>query len=155
MDGEDEMMDIVAARSRGDNREVELRKLEKFYLEAKQREDDEQSKRFQSSQHRPSTTDDNSAGEETREEEKEDDAFILQVVQEQIKNHRQVDSETPSTEAGLDDELAFPQPLLTRGQHHSDEATMHPGAYAVAPGTDLQRSTTLSRSLWIGGGEPG
>ncbi|CAB9512112.1 leucine Rich Repeat [Seminavis robusta] len=208
MDDEEELMDIVAGRSCGDNREAELRKLEVLELAAQQRQD-EQSKRegmersFQLLQqhpstagdkpmgeeideeaafslkavpvqeqiknHRhvrqdtsetpstaaaledhPSTTGDKPTGEEIKESENEHDAFVLKVVQERIKNHRQVTSETPSAEAGLEDELAFPHPRLTRGQNQPDEPTMHPGAYAVAPGTDLQRTATLRRSL-VGG----
>ncbi|CAB9507484.1 leucine Rich Repeat [Seminavis robusta] len=174
MDAQEEVMDIVAARSRGDNREVELRKLEMFELKVQQRQD-EQSKReemgrsFQSSQQHPSTTGDNSTGEEIGEEE-QDDPFILKVVQERIQNHPQVTSETlpagagledySSTkvnnstgeatrkeEAGPEDELAFPQPRLTRGQNLSDQAAMRPGAYTAVPGTALQRTTTFRGSL--------
>ncbi|CAB9507492.1 LRR receptor-like serine threonine-protein kinase [Seminavis robusta] len=167
-------MDIVAGRSQGDNGEAELRKLEAFELEAQQRED-EQSKRaemrrsFESSQHDPNTTiSDNSTGEEIKEEEKEDDISILKVVQDRIQNYHQVTtSKTPSAEAGcpstagdnstgketreeeiglVQDELAFPQPRLACGQNLPD-ATMRPGAYTAVPGSDLQRTTTLSRSL--------
>ncbi|CAB9531959.1 unknown protein [Seminavis robusta] len=130
MDDEEELMDIVAARSRGDNIEAELRKLEMLKLEAQPRED-EQSRRaeigrpFQPSQHQTSTTGGNSMGEEIKEEEKEENVFILKGVEDQTKTHRQV-------EAGLEDELAFPQPNLTSsGQNQSDTATMHPGAYAM------------------------
>ncbi|CAB9498794.1 leucine Rich Repeat [Seminavis robusta] len=153
MDDEEELMDIVAARSRGDNRDAELRKLELFELEAQQRED-EQSKRtemersFQSSQQHRSTTGDTSTGEEIKEEEEtEEDISILKIVQDRIQNHPQDTCETTSAEAGLDDKLAFPQPRLTRGQNLPDEATMHPGAYTVAPGTDLQRTTTFTPSF--------
>ncbi|CAB9511153.1 receptor-like protein kinase [Seminavis robusta] len=145
MDDEEELMDIVAARSRGENREVELRKLEK--LKKAQQREGEQSKReemgFQSSQLHPSTTGDISTGEEIKEEEKQDNTSISKAVQDQIKNHPQDTNETPSAEAGPEDELAFPHPKVTCGQNQSDEATMPPGAYAVAPGTDLQRTTTL------------
>ncbi|CAB9516702.1 receptor-like protein kinase [Seminavis robusta] len=174
-DEEEELMDIVAARSRGGNREAELRKLEMLESEAQQREEDEQLKRaqmgrsFQSSQHDPSTTGNNPTREEIKAEEKEEDTFILQVVQEQIKNHGQdTTSKTLSAEAGchstagdnstgyktreeeiglVQDELGFPQPRLARGQNLPDEATMRPGAYTAVPGTDLRRTTTLSRSL--------
>ncbi|CAB9501355.1 receptor-like protein kinase [Seminavis robusta] len=150
MDDEEELMDIVAARSWGDNIEAKLRKLERLESEAKQREQatgEQKGRSFRSSWQHPSTTGNNSTGEEIREEEKEDHAFILKVVQEQIKNHRQVTSETPAADADLDDELAFSQPRLTSGQNQSHDDAMHPGAYAAAPGTDLQRTTTLSRSL--------
>ncbi|CAB9496444.1 leucine Rich Repeat [Seminavis robusta] len=172
---EEELMDIVAARSQGGNREAEFSKLEILESEAQQREEDEQSKRaqmgrsFQSSQHHPSKTGDNPMREEIKEEEKEEDTFILQVVQEQIKNHGQdTTSKTLSAEAGcpstagdnstgketraeetwlVQDELGFPQPRLARGQNQANQATMRPGAYTAVPGTDLHRTTTLSRSL--------
>ncbi|CAB9504748.1 receptor-like protein kinase [Seminavis robusta] len=144
MDDEEELMDIVAARSRGDNREAELRKLEKFELEARQRSD-EQSKGeeigFQFPQHHPSTTGDISMGEDIKEEEKENDVIISKLVQDQIKNHPQVTSETPSAEAGLEDELALPQPRLSCVQNQSNATTTHPGAYAVAPRNSGNEST--------------
>ncbi|CAB9522528.1 leucine Rich Repeat [Seminavis robusta] len=140
-DDEEELMDIVAARSRGDNREAELRKLEMFESEAQQRVD-ERAKReeigFQSSQHHPSTTGDISTGEEKKED---DDSIILKPVQDQINIHQQVTSETLSAEASLKDELAIPQ-RMTCGQNQSYTATMHPGAYAVAPGNAMNQSTT-------------
>ncbi|CAB9514542.1 unknown protein [Seminavis robusta] len=145
MDDEEELMDIVAARSRGDNIEAELRKLEMLKLEAQPRED-EQSRRAeigrpsQPSQHQTSTTGGNSMGEEIKEEEKEEDVFILKGVEDQTKTHRQV-------EAGLEDELAFPQPNLTSsGQNQSDTATMHPGAYAMAPGNARNQSASDDQS---------
>ncbi|CAB9507483.1 Leucine rich repeat N-terminal domain [Seminavis robusta] len=158
---EEELLDIVAARSRGDTIEEELRKLEKFELEAQQREEEqatgeEMGRSFQSLLHHPSTTSDEPMGEEIKEEEKEDDISISNAVQDQIKNHPQVARETPASdagqedrpstkgdnptgeetrkeEAGLEGELAFPQPSLTHGQNQQDVATMHPGAYAMPP----------------------
>ncbi|CAB9520240.1 leucine Rich Repeat [Seminavis robusta] len=100
-DDEEELMDIVAASSRGEN--GELRKL--FELEAQQAEDELPKREeihtcirsFQSSQHDPSTTGSKSTGEEIKEEEKEDDAFILKVVQEPIQNHRQITTDLQRT----------------------------------------------------------
>ncbi|CAB9507479.1 Leucine Rich Repeat [Seminavis robusta] len=134
-----ELMDIVAARSQGDNREAELRKLEMFELEMQQRQG-EQSKQEEI---HPSTPGNTFVGDEITEELKEDDVSTSKVVQDQIfiTNHPQVTSKTPSAEAGPEDELAFPQPRLTCVQNQPGVATMHPGAYAVAPGNPSNEST--------------
>ncbi|CAB9527413.1 LRR receptor-like serine threonine-protein kinase [Seminavis robusta] len=140
-DDEEEVMDGVA-----NDMEVELKKLEVFELDLQQGED-QQSKREETGRHHPSTPGEKSTGEETREEEIGDE-YILKVVQDQTTNQHQVTTSTTlSTECGIEDELAFPQPRLTCGQNLPDMATMYPGAYAVAPGTDIQRITTLSRSI--------
>ncbi|CAB9501077.1 Leucine rich repeat N-terminal domain [Seminavis robusta] len=152
MDDEEEVMDIVAARSHGDNNEAELRMPDIFELEAPQREDkqpkrEEMGRPFKPPQQHHSTTGDNSTGEEARDYKKEDDTSVLNVEQRQIKNHHEVTGETPSAETDLVDVPAFPQPRLTRGQNRSDEIAMHPGAYAVTPGSDLQGTATISHSL--------
>ncbi|CAB9507476.1 receptor-like protein kinase [Seminavis robusta] len=177
VDDEEEIIDssVVAAGSRGDNAGAELRELESEAKqgEYEQSKKVEMGRSFQSSQYHPNTTGDNSMGEETIKEEKDAIVSKIPAVHEQIKSLHQVNSKTASADAGLDDRpsatgdnstgeetkeqeeaglrvdgpSSFPQPRLTRGQNLSDEAAMHPGAYTSVPGTDLQRTTTLSRSL--------
>ncbi|CAB9516003.1 unknown protein [Seminavis robusta] len=65
------------------------------------------------------------------------DISISRVVQDQIQN------ETPSAEAGLEDES------LTCGQNHPDAATMHPGAYAMAPGNTTTTPTDHNSELVV------
>ncbi|CAB9528147.1 leucine Rich Repeat [Seminavis robusta] len=122
MDDEEELMAIVAARSRGDNREAEFTKLEIFELAVQQAEDEQPNKEemvksFQSLQQHPPTAGDKSTGEE----------------------------EIRKEEASLEGELVLPKRILPSGQNQSAEATMHPGAYAVAPqntNIGLDQSTT-------------
>ncbi|CAB9510616.1 receptor-like protein kinase [Seminavis robusta] len=136
MHDEEELMDIVAGRSRGGTREAELRKLEMFELERMQQREYEQSKQEEI---HPSTPGDTSTGDEITEELKEDDVSTSKVVQDQmfITNHPQVTSKTPSAEAGPEEV----QPRLTCVQNQPGVATMHPGAYAVAPGNPSNEST--------------
>ncbi|CAB9512107.1 leucine Rich Repeat [Seminavis robusta] len=136
MDDEEELMDIVAARSRGGSGEVGLRELEMFELEIMQQREYEQSKQEEI---HPSTPGNTFVGDEVTEELKEDDVSTSKVVQDQmfITNHPQVTSKTPSAEAGPEEV----QPRLTCVQNQPVMATAHPGAYAVAPGNTSNEST--------------
>ncbi|CAB9499027.1 hypothetical protein SEMRO_52_G030900.1 [Seminavis robusta] len=88
------------------------------------------------------TTSNEPTTQEDPREQEESVPFLLKIVRE-----RQEFSKLASeSDLDLPEVLSVPQPTLTR-EPNVAPAMMRPGAYLAAPGTELQRATTLCRAF--------